>query len=295
MIRLIEEVTAHGGAPDLTLPEVALLLIAPFMHEQVYASAIRAFAPALPKEIDVLAGSLEPMAADRRRRLEIAFRSYPQPIRRVRRLKTAAAKHEPVRRGRRLKAVTRQHMENARNAADADVIMLWLLHRQLAKFAAMWHPAPDGTLDLRSDSLEVENLDNDRQYVRAAAADLSIDRILKLAKCVRGEPERLTRRDVPHPMEPAVRLSVDGELICERLLGALLCLTGWMALDVRAANDAVVDHVGIADPLDPKNLSQRPPLQCGPRSGAFSNFGSNVRIRPSTSRCGISFPEQTAY
>lgn len=236
-VDLIEDITAAGGAFTLTLPEVALLLAAPFVREDAYSSAISEFALANPKEIEVSPDSLLPTAAEYRRRLEVTLRSYPQPIRRVRRLRANAAK-----KGRARKS----------DADSADVIMLWLLHRQLAKFAAMWLAAPDGTLAIEPVIVPVETSTSDKRYARDANADLSIERILKLAKCVRCEPDRLTRRDMPHPLEPEVGAGGDAELIRERLLGSILCLAGWMALDVRAANDAVVDHVGIGDPLDPR-------------------------------------------
>jgi hypothetical protein len=237
----VEELTARGAVFNLTLPEVALLLIAPFVREHAYASAVSAFVPARPKQIEVAPDVLAPAAAEYRRRLEITLRSHPQPIRRVQRLRANAAKKET---------------KGNHDAENADVIMLWLLHRQLAKFAAMWHAAPDGTLVLEPANSPVETNASDERYAREAKADLSIDRILKLAKCIRGEPDRLTRRDMPNPLEPEVRSGGDGELIRERLLGCILCLAGWMALDVRAANDAVVDHIGIGDPLDPHQLLQ---------------------------------------
>ena len=210
-VGLIEDLTAAGGVFDLTLPEVALLLIAPFVREHAYTVAISAFAPARPKEIELAPDALAPTAVEYRRRLEITFRSHPQPIRRVRRLRANAAK---------------KGANGNSDAENADFIMLWLLHRQLAKFAAMWHTAPDGTLALNPASNPIETNANDKRNARDAGADLSIDRILKLAKCVRGEPDRLTRRDMPHPLEPEVRSSGDGELIRERLLGSILCFGG---------------------------------------------------------------------
>ena len=77
----------------------------------------------------------------------------------------------------------------------------------------MWHPKPDGTLAIKSDSAHAEKGDRDGRYLREASADLPFDRILKLAKCVRGETDRLTRRDMPHPLEKAVQSSGDGKSI----------------------------------------------------------------------------------
>jgi hypothetical protein len=258
-ISRIEELTAAGGVFKLTPPEVALLLIAPFAREHAYASAISAFVPAHPKDTEVAVGSLESTTAKYRRRLEVTFRSYPQPLRRVRRLRANVEMSETKEKAKgsgvaRLLQPRSDTRKAKRDAEDADIIMLWLLHRQIAKFAAMWHVAPDGTLALESVSAPVAATAEEQNHIREASKALSVERILKLAKCVRCEPDRLTRRD-RHPLEPKVGLEGSrDELIRERLLASILCLAGWMALDVRAANETVVDHIGIGDPLDPKQF-----------------------------------------
>jgi hypothetical protein len=237
-VRRLEEITNRGVLLDLNLPETALLLVAPFAREHAYAGAMRALALAQPTEIDVDAATLPQARADIRRQLEVTFRSHPQLIRRATRLlETGKAKQGP-----------------SSGLRDSRFVMLWLLHRHVARFAAMWHHAPHGTLpqDTGRPGAESAGLARAAKAVEA----LSQERVLKLAKCVRSETDRLTRRDMPYPLEGKVSASSDGTPIRERLLGTVLCLAGWIALDMRAASEVVVDHLGIADPLDPAQLMQ---------------------------------------
>jgi Caspase domain len=238
VVRRLEEITADGGLVKLTSPEVALLLMAPFVREHVYAAALRSLLPAFPTQVEVDIAGMPAQASAARLGIEATYRSHPQLMRRVRKLVTSPNGPD---------------IASEETALAGRNVMLWLLHRHLSRFAAMWHAAPDGTL---TDNVAGGSPKSGGTASALGREALSQDRILKLAKCVRSEPDRLTRRDVPQPLEPSVLAGPGAESIRERLLGSLLCLAGWMAIDVRAAGEVVVDHVGIRDPLDPADFTR---------------------------------------
>lgn len=233
VLRLVEEL-AEGI--KLTLPEVALAVTAPFVRECAYAAAVEFHLIAKPLDLTVDLSSLSPLAEQRRLHIETTYRSIPNLIRRSQALRASATRWGRRGRSRRLAA---------RNLA------LWAFYRHLARSGVQWQPAPAGSLPANAAQVAIPTTTGDDNYIREA---LSRRRLIKLAQYIRSDTDRLLRRDVQDPLENIVKIHESGDQIRERLIAALLCLAGWMAIDTTAVSDVVADHIGVGDPVDPHDL-----------------------------------------
>ena len=237
----------HSNAVlDLTVPEVALLIAAPFVRECAYSSAVSALIRAFPHSPDSPSEGISALSdAEHRRRLTTTFLAYPQVMRRIASLNVTKT-------GRRGKV-----------GPDLDVraIVVWLMHRHVAKFAAMWQAPPQGTLCDFLPSGDVEIADD-------VSAVFDRQRLIKLAKCVRCEAARLRRAsseehgvegegsldELSGYIEDMVAPRLGDQPIRERMVASLLSLAGWLALDPRLADIVLIDHIGVADSIDIENL-----------------------------------------
>jgi hypothetical protein len=213
---------------ELSDAERALLIIAPFFREGVLRHGVRLAAQAGPFDFDPASSK-----ASYRNRLEQAHQSYPQLVRKAKRLAELDRPEE-------------------RNAVAA-----WIVHRALLRDPEIWSPtsgdlfAPALWQCLREgtspeDATGPEDL--------ALAQSLDPHRVIELAKCVCCDPERLRREDGSQllPLVCHVGAATPAEQgIRFRVLGHLLSLAGWLAIDVRMLSDVVVDHIGLANPLTP--------------------------------------------
>jgi hypothetical protein len=206
--------------PVLCPAECALLLCAPFVREGVLAAARRAALEDPGAAARVWEGA-------RPRALQVARQSMPQIVRKADRLGE------------------RNLPERQRDVAA------WLLHRAFLHAAEVWVPGSDAALP----QAILGELPLPDDPSSTAGKTLDRGRLLAMARCVACDPERLQRRDEHDrpELEDRVELPpVEGHPleIREQVVGALLCLAGRLAIDVRALGHVLVDHVGLSGQLD---------------------------------------------
>lgn len=230
VIEALHSLTASGGAIPLTAPEVAVLLAAPFVREHAYAAACAARHMSDHLRVSPGTDGLDGGMATLRQRLEITHQSNPHIIRRAQALR---AKNSPE--------------QKKSPSSNGDAVMNWLLHKHLAKAPDVWTPTPDGTLPPH-----VGDPDLDEACASSPAVQRTMQRLVRFAQFVRCAPSRLDTRSAGPAFDTVTIPFGEGESqIREDLVACLLCLAGWMALDIRCASDVLVDHIGLADPLDP--------------------------------------------
>ena len=207
---------------NLSYAEAGVLVTAPFIREAIYSCSDLSRSEAHPLDLSTQGNSL---SLSSRRRLEMTHAAYPQLIRKA----------------------TRTHDGTASNA-----IAFWLMHRSIMRDPDTWQAYPDGHI-----STELFKVLSSLQD-RASGFDITQRQLIEFAQCINCDPARIERADRTDVLRERLILG-EGKYeqeIREQLLGYLLCIAGWMALDIRAMSDLLPDHLGIADPINPLNLLQ---------------------------------------
>lgn len=201
-------------------PEVALAVAAPFLREAAHAAGGAWMAEANPLSLAVKGDSIGARA--------ILEREH-------------AARAPLVRRANRLAAEGREEERRA--------IALWMMHHCLARDPALWEHAPHGHLPT---SLQ-DRIDAVRKLSPAVHSAFGWRRLRELARSIFADPARIDRDDTEdhlHEEDPIA----DAGSVREKMLGYVLCLAGWMAMDARRLDHVLIGHVGLADPLLPEEV-----------------------------------------
>jgi hypothetical protein len=227
-----------GGALQLTAIEAALLVAAPFVREGVLGAAERRLAGARPLELAPAAEGpavAEVGAAMREgapgfrlaRRLEMFRRGHPQLLRKAETLARAATR------------------------ADYESLGFWTVHRTLARAPEIWEPEPHG--ELPAATLAWLSAPAVAAGARGFGDAFAPSRLIDLARALASSPRWVYDRFAgpaassfgPYGEEQAVRA---------RHTALLLSLAGAMALDARAFPELIVEHLGLADPVRPRQV-----------------------------------------
>lgn len=201
--------------------EAALLIAAPFVREAVLAQALIFLHAGDPLSLQGTGAG-----AAQRRTIESSHRQFPQLVRAAESLRTRGL------------------------PAEHDAIAYWLLHSAVFRSADIWQhrteasPAWPVAQKLRALA--------DSQSA-AVAETLTTERLFLLARCVHGDPERITRGQGAQILQPLarVRASTAAEIpLREQFIAALACLGGWLAIDTRTLGQVLPDHIGLNDPVD---------------------------------------------
>jgi len=226
ILERLEFIVLRSDPPiALTVAEAALLLSAPFIREAVLAAGISRVADAKPLSLDPTGET-----TGLRSGLEKVHQARPQLVRKAKRLEEQGLQKE------------------------RDAVAAWLFYRYLLREPELWLYEPQGYLsvDFHNALAEAE-----KSSSPVVAETMRSDRLLELARCVHTDPERIERQDQANRLQAKVWAAggqVQEQQIRERLLGYLLNLAGWIAIDVRTLSEVVVDHIGLADPLVPEDV-----------------------------------------
>ncbi len=233
----------------LSLPERSLLITAPFVREAVFACARRT---AFERPEFFEAG----WAGSPLRALRVVRDSMPQIVRKL------------------------DRMAQQGDAAGKHAVSSWILHRALLRAAEVWIPGVDQSLPQRL----LHELPQPDDQDTPAGETLTRQRLARLARCVHTDPMRLQRPDGSGQLEYAPTVPLRELLhgkpveIREQVVGALLCVAGWLAVDVRTLGQVLVDHIGLSEHLclEPilvvKVLTR---LICRPKGGTFAWSGQS--------------------
>nr|MDJ0592011.1 caspase family protein [Pleurocapsa sp. MO_226.B13] len=211
---------------QLSSPEIALLLVIPFVREAVLASGIVQAAEVNPLELVV-----DSTKNDLRRALEQTHQMLPRFVRRVERL------------------------EASEDLIGKNAVMVWMLHRCLLRSLKIWQPQAEGGYLSNKLIKSLQPSNNKPKLVRDV---LKSERLLELAKSMFADLERIERQDRPGALQPKVTVGKYGQEqdLRERLLAYMLNLAGWLAIDIRTLSDVVVDHIGLSNPINPRKVLQ---------------------------------------
>jgi len=169
-VRLMSQLRAltsqMAADPPLSPAEAALLLLAPLVREAVLDRARRQMADHAPLSLKDI-GSGEGLRAA----LEKVHRAQPRMVRKAERLRDTG------------------------NVPAGDQVALWLMHRALLREPAVWSP-PERHGGLFDGPVQGALADLGQTAAPVGKA-LTPERLLELARCCYGDPERISRRDRP--------------------------------------------------------------------------------------------------
>lgn len=215
------------GPLDLSEAEVAALVCAVFFREAAYGAALAWLAKSAPS---ALAAGNEGTSG------------HPEAARLV----VAASLSGPLLKRR----WTQFHNTGRKNELRA--LQSWLTRKAAARYTGQWQMPNSGTLP----AFPITALPSQAYppQVAGALAIFTQKRMTRLARCVRCDPERIFPADDDFQLEVAVLLEHDLPPLRERLLGTLLCMAGWLALDIRSTDDTFAEHVGASGGFPPANM-----------------------------------------
>jgi len=222
VLESLELLVLRSNPPvQLSAAEVALVIAVPFVREAVLASALVQAAKANP-----LACEATGTTGDFRDSLHKLHQSEPRFFRKAKRL------------------------EEQEQIAEKNAVMSWLVHRCLRKTLEVWMPESQGGY-LADDF--VKALQKFGQCSSRLVRDaLNWKRLLELARCTLVDPERIDRDDRPDALHSRLIVGSyrEEQQVREKMLAYLLKMAWLLAIDVRHLSTVLVDHIGMADPLD---------------------------------------------
>jgi hypothetical protein len=200
--------------------EASILISTPFVREAIHSCGVCRMAAANP--LNLIARPNQPSSLIRRR-LEITYSAHPQMLRKARR-------------------------DSDRTVHDA--IATWLMHRCILRDPNTWQFEPEGYIPSTL-SLDLWLIQNDGNDVI-----LNGKQMIDFAQCVGGDPARIERADRSYALRERVLVAAGEheQHVREQLLGYLLCIAGWMGLDLRMMPDILPDHIGTADPISVESI-----------------------------------------
>lgn len=135
---------------------------------------------------------------------------------------------------------------------ELRALQSWLTRKAVTRYTGQWQMADSGTLPAFP-LTALQTQPHGRQFAGAQAI-FTQKRMARLARCVRCDPERIFPANDDFQLEVAVLLEHDLPPLRERLLGTLLCLAGWLALDIRSIDDTFAEHVGASGGFPPARM-----------------------------------------
>ncbi|NES23994.1 MAG: caspase family protein [Symploca sp. SIO3E6] len=226
VLESLELLVLRSNPPvQLSAAEVALVIAVPFVREAVLASALVQAAKANP-----LACEATDATGSFRDSLHKLHQSEPRFFRKAKLLKEQG------------------------QIAEKDAVMSWLVHRCLRKTLEVWIPESEGGY-LADDF--VKGLQKFGRCSNRLVRDaLNWKRLLELARCTLVDPERIDREDRPDALQSRLVVGSYSEEqpIREKMLAYLLKMAWLLAIDIRHLSTVLVDHIGMADPLDLNDL-----------------------------------------
>lgn len=203
----------------LSYIEAFALIVSPFVKEAIYQCAVSAMAQANPLN---LSDRKDKDLLKQRRKLLMTHSSYPQLVRKA---------------------------QQVRNKEISQAIASWLMHRSIQKDPDAWQSQPDGHISVDFDHA-LNCCQNPGEPI------LSRYQLLEYAQCLGCDPGRIERKDRTYFLQERIILNSkeNAQELREQLIGYLLCIAGWMALDIRSMSDVLPDHIGVADPINPESL-----------------------------------------
>jgi hypothetical protein len=155
------------------------------------------------------------------------------------------------------------------SALSAEHIGWWLFHRWLVRRPESYSPG------------EFESLLGPSMLESGLAADIFAGRRLsELTHCIGTDPGFLGRTDRPSALvnrQPVAALTPAEQDIRERLVGYLLAIAGYLAIDVRRLPEIIGDHLGISDPVSPDDLRSMAATARWERRGAARVLRASCR------------------
>lgn len=217
-------VETSAPRPEINAAEAALLAAAPFVHEAIWGNALSYVATTARPLDDNESGQ----ADGARGSLERLWQALPQWGRKRERLKLTG-----------------------RNEA-ADDVACWLVAVLLAREPDVWRMAADGgwlPADLIAEISPPETADPLNRDI------LTVDRLLRLARCLHADQPTLRRRAVEGQLDDATKVGhLPEHPLHERRIAVLLALASGMALDMRRLSPVLADHLGLGDPVTPADV-----------------------------------------
>lgn len=212
-------VRVSSPSVELELPEVALMIVAPFLREAAVAGGVTWMSEARPLEL-----TIEGAATGPRISLEREHQARAPFVRKATRLRE-------------------QHRE-----PEYRAVLTWLMHGCLGREPALWELPPLGQFPRAvHDAIEAV-----RRRGGATREAFLWSRARELARCTFADPERIDRDDRPDSLRDEER--IDGAAVRPKLLGYLICLASWMAMDVRRLPELLIEHIGLSDTIAPRDV-----------------------------------------
>ena len=204
------------GSPNLSPTEAALLVTVPFLYETHWATQAAYMTTISPDDLTVQAAA----GADRS-----SFERFTHGYQRLLRRATS----------------------HADTSADGPShIGWWLFHRWLTRRPESYMPQAFEPL-LASVSSESQ-----------LAADIfSVQRISELVRCLGTDPGFLTRTDRPDALQNRRTIAAgtpSEHMVRERLIGYVLSVAHYLAIEPVCLPDIIADHLGIGDPVSPVDV-----------------------------------------
>jgi hypothetical protein len=222
VLRMLE-LLAADSAPTLDLSpcERVLAMVAPFVREAAFAAGALWMAEADPL-------SLAPGGPSHGGRVALE--------------REHSARAPFVRKANRLRDQGRDD--------DYRAVALWMMHGSLVREPALWQTTPDGpSLDTIIAAIDTAAL-----LGSTPKEVFHWERLRELARCTFADPERIFRDDHANRLRDRERF--DDDFLRSKLLGSLLCIASWMAMDIRHLPALLVDHLGLTDPLTPADVAK---------------------------------------
>lgn len=208
--------------PQFSLSDIEAftLTVSPFIREAVYGCAVATMADAKPLN---LSDRINNNSSKLRRRLMMTHASHPQLIRKA---------------------------QQDQNKATGQAIALWLMHRSIQRDPNTWQSSPDGYISSDFD----DTLTSYRETIQGPV--LKRSQLIEFALCIGCDPGRIERTDRKYTLNEKIVFDSKGnsQELREQLMGYLLCIAGWMALDIRSMPEILADHIGVADPVRLESL-----------------------------------------
>ena len=202
--------------PDLLPAEAALLATMPLIYETHWAVQAARLRFISPADL-----SVHPESDADREEFQRFARGYPRLLRRA----------------------------SARMDESSDIegqIGWWLFHRWLTR-------RPESFTPEEFDSLLMPLLSQNQ----LAAEIFAGRRLSEFMRCFGADPGFLTRIDRPSALVPRITVAHETRAeqdIRELLIGYILAISYYLAIDARCLPEIIADHLGISDPVSPADL-----------------------------------------
>ena len=202
--------------PKLSSAEAALLVVIPLIYETHWATQAARLRYISPENLTVF-----PETSSERASFERFVRGYPRLLRR-------AWAHDEI------------------SSEAAVQIGWWLFHRWLAR-------RPDSY----AEATLMEILSPISTEGSLVTEIFAATRLSEFIHCLGADPSFLARTDRPGALVNARTVATGSsaeQTVRERLVGYILAVANYLAINIINLPEIIADHVGIADPISPSDL-----------------------------------------